>query len=94
MARTWSPDQPITSVLTSPQCVSRVLGPPSTGATWTSGSTSRQLVHANRVPSGAKRGELTGTWSAETRQARPPSSGANQTSSSATKVTRSPCRWG
>ena len=36
----------------------------------------------------------TGTWSAVTRQARPPSRGASHTSSSATKVTRSPCRCG
>ncbi len=47
---------------------------------------------------GAVRGEARrarrAAWSAETRQARPPSSGASHTSSSATKVTRSPCRWG
>ena len=86
--------QPMTSVLMSAQWVRRRLGPPSAGATCTSGSTSRQLVQARWVPSAENRGELTVTWSADTRQARPPPSGASHTSSSATKVTNSPCRWG
>ncbi|GAA2874553.1 hypothetical protein GCM10010524_02070 [Streptomyces mexicanus] len=46
------------------------------------------------VPSGEMRGWFTGTLSALTRQARPPSRGASHTSSSAVKATNSPCRCG
>ena len=55
---------------------------------------SARVVFAGVVPSGEIRGWLTGTLSALARQARPPSSGASHTSSSAVKATNSPCRWG
>lgn len=94
-ARTWpSGVQPRTRVCPLPQYVSRVDGPPSTGAMCTSGAPSRVEVQATVVPSGEMRGRVTGTLSALTRQARPPSRGASHTSSSAVKVTDSPCRWG
>ena len=78
----------------APQYVSRSEGPPSTGARCTSGAPSRVEVQATWVPSGEMRGWSTGRLSALTRQARPPSSGASQTSSSAVKAINSPWTWG
>ncbi|CAM5308505.1 hypothetical protein SHIRM173S_11454 [Streptomyces hirsutus] len=86
--------QPRTWVFPLPQYVRRLPGPPSTGATCTSGAPSRVEVQATVVPSGEMRGIVTGTLSALARQARPPSSGASHTSSSAVKATNSPCRCG
>jgi hypothetical protein len=86
--------QPRTEVLWLPQWVSRSEGPPSTGARWTSGVPSRYEDQAIRVPSGEILGWFTGMLSALTRHARPPSSGATQTSSSAVKAINSPCRCG
>src|SRR3954469_24387682 len=86
--------QPRTWVRALPQWVSLLDGPPSTGAMCTSGAPSRTEVQATVVPSGDIRGWVTGTLSALTRQARPPSSGASHTSSSAVKATSSPCRCG
>lgn len=96
MASTSPPGvQPRTEVRPLPQCVSRFDGPPSAAATCTSGAPSRVEVHAMSVPSGENRGWPTGMLSALTRQARPvPSNGAAQTSSSAVKVIKSPCRCG
>src|SRR5690606_33672596 len=87
--------QPRTCVLWLPQYVRRRAGPPSTGATCTSGAPSRVEAQATQVPSGEMRGWATGTLSALTRQARPPPScGASHTSSSAVKATNSPCGCG
>ncbi len=86
--------QPRTEVEPPPQCVSRSPSPPSISAANTSAAPSLVPVHAMRAPSGENLGYDTETRSAVKRQALPPVSGASQTSSSATKVTRSPCRCG
>lgn len=87
--------QPRTWVRELPQYVRRLAGPPSTGAVCTSGAPSRAEVQATVAPSGEMRGWVTGTFSALTRQARPPlSRDASHTSSSAVKATNSPCRCG
>ena len=88
--RSSSADSHPVTVVDAPHQVRRRVVPPSTGAVKTSDTFSRVEVHATCVPSGDSRGEVTGAWSADTRQARPPASGATQTSSSATKETTSP----
>ena len=57
-------------------------------------ATARELVQAIFDPSGENLGRLTGALSAVTGHARPPLTGASQTSSPATNASRSPCTWG
>ena len=76
------------------QYVSRVAGPPATGATYTSGLPSRRLPHATCEPSGESLGRDAGTRSEVSRSARPPSMPTRQTSSSATKTMWSPATEG
>ena len=86
--------QPRTCVVWVPQYVSRSPCEPSSSAANTSEAPSRLLVQARWPPSGENLGFDTGVRSAVNLQARPPVTGASQTSSSATKATRSPYRWG
>lgn len=86
--------QPRTDVFALPQYVSRSAGPPSTGARCTSGAPARSEDQAMCAPSGEILGWFTGTLSALTRHARPPSIGATQTSSSAVKAINSPWTCG
>jgi hypothetical protein len=76
-----------------PQYVSLLIGPPSTATAYASPAPVLVELQATWVAEGFSLGSLTGTRSEVSRQARAPpsadsSSGASQTSSSATKVSR------
>nr|BFF19829.1 hypothetical protein GCM10025730_33500 [Promicromonospora thailandica] len=86
--------QPSTVMALPPNQVRRRVAPSDRSTTYASGWPSLWETYATRVPSGANRGVAAGAWSVVRRQARPPETGASQTSSSATKATWSPWTWG